>query len=148
MADVRANAPDTVREGGWSWWLGTCCRSIPQVVTEEDVRQVALSLPGSAERPYNRLPSFRAGGQLFLRIHELPDVFFVRCAGLEERDELLKSEPGKLFITPHYEGYPGILVRLSQVDPGEMTEIVTDAWRACAPKRLLAAYDAGHPPAP
>ena len=118
------------------------------MVTEEDVRQVALSLPGSAERPYNRLPSFRVGGKLFLRFHELPDVFFVRCAGLEERDELLKSEPGKLFITPHYEGYPGILVRLSQVDPGEMTEIVTDAWRACAPKRLLAAYEAGHLPAP
>ena len=117
------------------------------MVTEEDVRQVALSLPGSAERPYNRLPSFRVGGKLFLRIHELPDVFFVRCADLEERDELLKSEPGKLFITPHYEGYPGILVRLSQVDPGEMTEIVTDAWRPCAPKRLLAAYEAGHPPA-
>ena len=90
------------------------------MVTEEDVRQVALSLPGSAERPYNRLPSFRVGGKLFLRIHELPDVFFVRCAGLEERDELLKSEPGKLFITPHYQGYPGILVRLSQVNPGEM----------------------------
>ena len=66
------------------------------MVTEEDVRQVALSLPGSAERPYNRLPSFRVGGKLFLRILELPDVFFVRCAGLEERDELLKSEPGKL----------------------------------------------------
>jgi len=119
------------------------------MVTEEDVRQVALSLPGSAERPYNGLPSFRVGGKLFLRIHELPDVSFVRCASLEERDELLKSEPGKLFITPHYEGYPGILVRLSLVDPGEMgTEIVTDAWRACAPKRLLAAYEAGHPPAP
>ena len=72
----------------------------------------------------------------------------MRCAGLEERDELLKSEPGKLFITPHYEGYAGILVRLSQVDPGEMTEIETDAWRVCAPKRLLAAYEARHPPAP
>jgi hypothetical protein len=87
-------------------------------------------------------------GQLFLRIHELGNTFFVRCASLEERDELLKSEPGKLFITPHYAGYPAVLVRLSQVDPGEMTELVTDARRTCAPKRLLAAYDEDHPPAP
>ncbi len=105
-------------------------------------------MPGSAEKPYNRLPSFRVRGTLFLRIHELPDTLFVRCAGLEERDELLKSGPGKLFITPHYEGYPAVLVRLSQIDPGEMTELVTDAWRICAPRRLLAAYDADHPPAP
>ena len=105
-------------------------------MTAEDVRQVALSLPGSAERPYTPgLPCFRVGGQLFPRIRELPDVFFVRCTGLEERDELLKSGPGKLFITLRYQGNPGILVRLSQVDPGEMTEIVTDAWGACPPKR-------------
>jgi hypothetical protein len=87
------------------------------VVTEEEVRRVALSLPGSVEKPYNRLPSFRVRGQLFLRIHELADTFFVRCASPEERDELLQSEPGTLFITPHYAGYQAVLVRLSQVDP-------------------------------
>jgi hypothetical protein len=117
------------------------------MVTEEDVRRAALSLPGSVEKPQNRLPSFRVGGNLFLRIHELPDTFFVRCASLEERDELLKAEPDKLFITPHYEGYPAVLVRLSQVDLSEMTELVTDAWRICAPKRLLVAYDVELPSA-
>lgn len=118
------------------------------MVTEEDVRRVALSLPGSIERPYNRLPSFRVRNNLFLRIHELPDAFFVRCASVEERNELLSAEPGKFFITPHYDGYPGFLVRLSQVDLDEMIEIVTESWRLSAPKRLLAAYDAKHPPAP
>jgi hypothetical protein len=107
----------------------------PQVVTEEDVRRVALSLPGSVERPYNRLPSFWVRSNLFLRIHELPDAFFV-------------AEPRKLFITPHYDGYPGILVRLSQVDLDELTEIVIESWRLCAPQRLLAAYDAEHPAGP
>lgn len=64
------------------------------MVTEEDIRRVALSLPGSVEKPYSRLPSFRVRGALFLRIHELPDAFFIRCAGLEDRDELLKAGPG------------------------------------------------------
>ena len=118
------------------------------MVTEDDVRQVALSLPETAEKPYNRLPAFRVRSKLFIRIHELPDALFVRCAGLEERDGLLKAEPAKFFITPHYDGYPGVLVRLSQVDLEEVTEFVTESWRLCAPKRLLAAYDAEHPPPP
>lgn len=77
------------------------------MVTEEDIRRVALSLPGSVEKPYNRLPSFRVRGTLFLRIHELPDAFFVRCADLEERDELLKAAPGTFFITPPLRSLPG-----------------------------------------
>jgi hypothetical protein len=111
----------------------------PQMVTEEDIRRVALALPGTAEKPYNRLPAFRVRGDLFIRIHELPDAFLVRCAGLEERNELLQAEPRKFFITPHYDGYPAVLVRLSQVDLDEMTELVTESWRVSAPKRLLAA---------
>jgi hypothetical protein len=121
---------------------------LPQMVTEDDIRRVCLSLPGSVEKPYNRLPSFRVRGNLFLRIHELPDAFFVRCADLEERNELLKAEPGKFFITNHYDGYPAVLVRPSQVDLEEMTELVIESWRLCAPKRMLAAYDAEHPPVP
>ena len=118
------------------------------MVTEDDVRRVALSLPAVAEKPYNRLASFRVRSKLFIRVHELPDTVFVRCVGLDERNELLIAEPEKFFITPHYDGYPGILVRLSQVDLDEMTELVTESWRTCAPPRLLAAYDTEHPPPP
>lgn len=118
------------------------------MVTEEDIRRVALSLPGSVEKPYSRLPSFRVRGALFLRIHELPDAFFIRCAGLEDRDELLKAGPGTFFITLRYDSSPAVLVRLSRIDLDEMTELVTESWRLCAPKRMLAAYDAEHPPAP
>ena len=70
------------------------------MVTEEDIRRVALSLPGTAEKSYNRLPSFRVRGNLFLRMHELPGAVLIRCAGLEERQELRKAEPSKFFITP------------------------------------------------
>ena len=116
------------------------------MVTEEDIRRVALSLPGSVEKPYNRLPSFRVRSSLFLRVHELPDTFLVHCGNLEERDGLLDAEPGTFFISPHYSQYPGVLVRLSRIGLDEMTELVTEAWRLCAPKRMLAAYDA-EPPA-
>src|SRR5262249_37234787 len=116
------------------------------MVTEEDVRRVALSLPGSVERPYNRLPSFRVRSSLFLRIHELPDAFFVRSASVDERNELLKPERGKFFFPPHWGGYRGYRVGPSGFDLDEMTEIVTGSWRLCAPKRLLAASAAEPPP--
>jgi hypothetical protein len=47
------------------------------------------------------------------------------------------------FLTPHYEGWPGVLVRLEAVDPAQLAELVEDAWRTQAPKRLIKAHDAG-----
>lgn len=79
-------------------------------------------------------------------MHELPDVLMVRRADLGERDELLTCEPDSFFITPHYDGYPAILVRLGAIDLAELTELLTDSWRLAAPRRLLAAFDAERPP--
>ena len=118
------------------------------MVAEDDVRLVALSLPQTSERTYNRLPAFQVGRTMFVRLHEIPDVLMVGCADLQERAELLDAEPQKFFITPHYEGYPAVLVRLGEVDMDELTELVTESWRLSAPKRLLAAWDAEHPPTP
>jgi hypothetical protein len=112
------------------------------MVSEEDVRRVALSLPGVAERPYNRLPGFRARGKLFARVHELPDAILVSCVDVGERDGLVASEPDKFFITPHYRGYPAMLVRLSSIDLAELTELLTESWRLNASKRLVAEFDA------
>jgi hypothetical protein len=116
------------------------------MVTVDDVRRVALSLPETVEKPYNRRPGFRVRSHLFARMHELPDVLMVGCADLGARDELLACEPGSFFITPHYDGYPAILVRLGAIDLAELTELLTDSWRLAAPRRVLAAFEAEHPP--
>jgi hypothetical protein len=115
------------------------------MVSEDDVRRVALSLPGASEQPCNRLPGFRVRRNLFTRVHERPDTIFVRCIDIAERDGLLSSEPEKFFITEHYQGYPGMLVRLSAIDIDELTELLTESWRLAAPKRLVAEFDADHP---
>jgi hypothetical protein len=117
------------------------------MVTEDDVRAIALGLPETSERIYNRLPAFQVRRQLFIRIHELDDALLVSCADLEERNELLAAEPGKFFITPHYDDYPALLVRLSELDRDELTELITESWRLSAPQRLLAAFDKEHPTA-
>jgi hypothetical protein len=114
-------------------------------VTEDDVRRIALALPQTSERTYNRRPGFQVGKQLFIRIHELDETLLVSCANVEERNELLAAEPAKFFITPHYEDYPAVLVRLSEVDRDELTELITESWRLNASKRLRIAFDEGHP---
>jgi hypothetical protein len=118
------------------------------MVTEGDVRQIALGLPETSERTYNRLPGFQVRKQLFIRIHELDDVLLVSCASVEERDELLAAEPDKFFITPHYQDYPAVLVRLREVDREELSELITESWRLNASKRLLVAFDEEHPAKP
>ena len=61
----------------------------------------------------------------------------MRVTGEEEKRVLIASDPAKFFTEPHYNGYPAVLVRLDAIDEDELTELLTDAWRAAAPRRLL-----------
>jgi hypothetical protein len=54
---------------------------------------------------------------------------------------LLGSDPAKFFTEPHYNGFPAVLVRLSEVDVAELEELVTEAWRCQAPPRLVKERD-------
>lgn len=60
----------------------------------------------------------------------------VRVADLGEKEALLAAEPGALFSIPHFDGYPGLLVRLDVVDRERLVEIITDAWLVRAPSRM------------
>jgi hypothetical protein len=66
----------------------------------------------------------------------------MRVIDLADREALLKGQPETYFTTRHYNGYPVVLVRLDKVDSSELAELVEDAWRLQAPKRVVAAYDA------
>ena len=72
-----------------------------------------------------------------------PDALVLRVTDLGEREALLQGQPDAFFSTPHYDGYPYVLVRLDKVDPAELAELIEDAWRLRAPKRLLKEFDAG-----
>jgi hypothetical protein len=118
-----------------------CHATIYPVATEDDVRAIALSLPETAERPSYGTPGFRVKDRLFARIRE-PGVLLVRVADEGEKEFLLRAEPEKFFTTPHYDGHTSVLVRLAAVDREELGELLADAWRARAPKRLADALDA------
>ena len=52
------------------------------------------------------------------------------------------------FTTPHFDGYPAVLVRLEQIAVEELEEVIVEAWLARAPKRLAKEYIETHLPAP
>jgi hypothetical protein len=118
-----------------------------------DVHRIALALPHVIQDG-TKLRYLVEGGKAFAwtwkkRVHEKRarveqlDVFAVRVADEEEKLVLIASDPGKFFTVPHYNGYPAVLVRLDAIDGEELAELLTDAWRNAAPRRLVAELDAG-----
>ena len=95
---------------------------------ESDVRELALALAGSVEKPSYGSPGFRVGDKLFARIRE-EGVLVIWCESLEEKDFLIEGDPEKFFTTPHYDGYLNVLVRLAAVDREELAELLAESWR-------------------
>jgi hypothetical protein len=109
------------------------------MATWKTVRALAKKLPEVEESTWFNTPSFKVRKKSFVRLKE-EDVIVV-LVDLDEKEALLRAEPDVFFQTPHYEGYPAMLVRLSAVEPDELREVLTDAWRRVAPKRLLGEID-------
>jgi hypothetical protein len=108
----------------------------------EDVVATGLRFPGVEETTWFRTPALKVEGKGMCRMRTNPDALVLRVVDLSDREALLRGRPEAYFTTSHYEGYPYVLVRLEAVDPTELAELVEDAWRIQAPKRLVAEYDA------
>jgi hypothetical protein len=55
----------------------------------------------------------------------------------------VQEDPDTFIGTPHYQNYPGVIVRLTTVDDGQLRELLMEAWRLVAPRRLVRELDAG-----
>jgi hypothetical protein len=64
------------------------------------------------------------------------EEFLVVKVSRSERESLLQEDPETFFVTPHYQTYPGVIVRLATVDLVQLRELLIEAWRLVAPKRL------------
>jgi hypothetical protein len=64
------------------------------------------------------------------------DILGARVADEGVKFALIADEPGVYFTTPHFDGYPAVLVRLAAISVPELEELITDAWLAQAPKTL------------
>ncbi|MGZ6016955.1 MAG: MmcQ/YjbR family DNA-binding protein [Phenylobacterium sp.] len=112
-------------------------------MTPEDVRQIALSLPGVEEASAYGHPAFKAFGKFLTRIRAEDDSLVIVGVGFDERDMLMEAEPDTFHITPHYKNYPSVLARLANIDPATVRGFLERRWRECAPKKFLKTYDSG-----
>ncbi|MFI1395664.1 MmcQ/YjbR family DNA-binding protein [Streptomyces sp. NPDC020681] len=112
------------------------------MATADDVRRLALSLPGALEKLAWGMPTFRVDkGKLFASLDDEDNVMGVKCPQ-EDRAELITSEPEKFFMrVGHDDNWPWLRVRLAALeDEEELYAILVDSWRQAAPRKLLAAH--------
>jgi hypothetical protein len=120
----------------------------------EEVRRVALGLPGASERVSRDLRQWIVKDRLFvwerpLRRSDLealgsaaPEgpILGARVEHLMAKEALLQDDPGVFFTTPHFDGYPAVLVRLDRIGSKDLEEVIVEAWLNRAPKRLVEDY--------
>ena len=108
----------------------------------DTVRRIALALPGVEEGTSYGTPGLRVKGKFFARLKEDHETLVLKVGDVE-RDLLLQLEPDIYYVTPHYQGYPTVLIHLSKIDADDLRDVIETAWRKLASKKLLAAYDVG-----
>jgi hypothetical protein len=124
------------------------------MATWDDVRRIALGLPGTCERPSRDHAHWWVGDKGFvwerpLRSTDLaalgaaaPEgpILGVRVPDLGVKAALVEQDGDVYFTTPHFDGYPAVLVQLDRIDVQELSELITEAWLDRAPKKLVKEY--------
>jgi hypothetical protein len=134
------------------------------MATMTDLDALALALPETVkEVSEDGRPAYLAHGKMFC-FHRsrrsdaidpatgerLDDVLMFRVDGQEAKELVLADPRGIFFTTPHFNGYPAVLIRipdLVRLDRDELRDVVVDAWLTRAHKRVAQAWLAANEPA-
>ena len=65
------------------------------------------------------------------------DILGVRVSDEGVKLALIADEPRVYFTTPHFDGYPAVLVKLAEIDVRDLEELITEAWLTQAPRKLV-----------
>jgi hypothetical protein len=123
----------------------------------DDVRRSATALPEVGEESARGLRTWKVRDKGFvwerpLRRSDIEalgaaapagPILGARVADVGVKEALIADEPDVFFTTPHFDGYPAVLIRLDRITLPELDELIVDAWLAQAPKRLAKEYLAG-----
>ena len=95
-------------------------------------RRLLLALPNVVEGRSYGMPSFLLNGRFLARFRDDDTVLVLQLATIGERDVLMELEPRAFFFTDHYRNYPAVLVRLAEVPPPLLSDLVTECWKHLA----------------
>jgi hypothetical protein len=110
------------------------------MMSADEVRRIALSLPSAEERETWGEATFRVRDKIFVSLSVDGRTAGVK-ASLDDQAGLIALDPDTFSIS-HYVGRFGwVTVKLDPVDPALMRKLIVDAWRRTAPKRLASSYE-------
>src|SRR5262249_46134084 len=112
------------------------------MATMADLDELALALPQATKVSEDGRPAYRGHGKLFCcqrgrrkdavdaeTGERLDDVLMFRVADLGVKELMLGDERGLFFTTPHFDGYPAVLLRipsLERIDRDELDDLVAE----------------------
>jgi hypothetical protein len=125
-------------------------------MTLRDVEKLALALPGVEKTEDDGRPGYSVDGKRFCwhrsprpdaldpeTGERLTDVFVFRTTDLDVKEMTVQDDRGVFFTTPHWNGYPAVLIRipdLKQLSRADLRDLVEEAWLSRAPKRVAKAW--------
>jgi hypothetical protein len=104
------------------------------------VRKIALSLPEAEERETWETATFRVRNKIFVMFSDRERELWIK-SDFDEQRALTQTDPETFFVPPYVGPSGWVGVRIRSVERDELSELVTEAWRLTAPKRLVAAFD-------
>jgi hypothetical protein len=120
--------------------MGVTQEVLRPMVTVDDVRAWAMSLPRTSEHLIYDQVKFRVGKIVYASVSADETTMGVGFPG-EERAALVASEPEKFALPrPSDQRFHWVHVRMAAIDVAEMRELITDAWQMVVPQRVAAAH--------
>ena len=111
-----------------------------RIVTWDTVREVAMALPGVQQTTSYGTTAFKVNGKLLARFHQDRESLVVKVE-FAAREVLMGAKPDTFYLTDHYVCWPYVLVRIENVELGDLRQILEDAWRNNASKRAVAEWE-------
>ncbi len=103
--------------------------------------KIACRFPGvEVSTSYGTL-ALKVKGKFMARLRTEAEGWLAIKCDFVDREVLLQAAPHVFNITPHYEGYPMILVDLAVIDRGGLAEVIERAWRMTATDKAVREWD-------
>jgi hypothetical protein len=104
------------------------------------IRAIALSLPEAEERETWETATFRVRNRIFAMFSEHEREIWIKATHDEQR-ALVEMDPEAFFVPPYVGPSGWVGARIARVEREEVRELLTEAWRMTAPRRLVRGFD-------